>query len=154
VGKIVYQYGVKNNVTIPAGRCDKQHASSDWLSPSLKERQSIHSYPQAMCLGRATSFNKHNVEMFFANLGKVYDKYNFQCQDIYNVDETAVTKVQNVIKFSRAISRVNVESNTKVSKTSSLSIIRTSLRNDQIRAAKVLSLKPYKHRPGSYQVKV
>jgi hypothetical protein len=26
--------------------------------------------------------------MFFSNLDKVYDKYNFQCQDIYNVDET------------------------------------------------------------------
>jgi hypothetical protein len=26
--------------------------------------------------------------MFFSNLVKVYDKYNFQCQDIYNVDET------------------------------------------------------------------
>jgi hypothetical protein len=32
--------------------------------------------------------------MFFANLDEVYDKYNFQCQDIYNVDETAITTVQ------------------------------------------------------------
>jgi hypothetical protein len=37
--------------------------------------------------------------MFFANLGKVCDKYNFQCQDIYNVDETAVTTVQEPVKM-------------------------------------------------------
>jgi hypothetical protein len=40
--------------------------------------------------------------MFFANLGKVYDKYNFQCQDIYNMDDTAVTTVQ---KATRIIAR-------------------------------------------------
>jgi hypothetical protein len=39
--------------------------------------------------------------MFFVHLGKVYDKYNFQCQDI-NVDETAVTTVQ---KPTRIIAR-------------------------------------------------
>jgi hypothetical protein len=55
--------------------------------------------PQATSLGKATSFNKHKVEMFFANLGEVYDKYNFQCQDIYNVDETAVTTVQKPIRI-------------------------------------------------------
>jgi hypothetical protein len=44
--------------------------------------------------------------MFFANLGKVYDKYNFQCQEIYNVDETAVTTVQ---KPTRIIAREGVK---------------------------------------------
>jgi hypothetical protein len=79
-------------VTIPTGWFDEQHASSDWLSPFLKRKNKLSiRTPQATSLGRATSSNKHNAEMFFANLGKVYDKYKFQCQDIYNVDETAVT---------------------------------------------------------------
>jgi hypothetical protein len=43
--------------------------------------------------------------MFFSNLDKVYDKYNFQCQDIYDMDETAVTTVQ---KPSRTIARKGV----------------------------------------------
>jgi hypothetical protein len=80
VRNLAYQYVVKNNVTIPAGWCDEQHASSDWLSSFLKRKSKLSiRTPQATSLGRATSFNKHNVEMFFANLGKLYDKYNFQC---------------------------------------------------------------------------
>jgi hypothetical protein len=82
-------------VTIPAGWCDEQHASSDWLSSLLKRKNKLSiRTPQATSLGRATSFNKHNVETFFANLVKLYDKYNFQCQDIYKVDETAVTNAK------------------------------------------------------------
>jgi hypothetical protein len=82
-------------VTIPAGWCDEQHASSDWLSTFLKRKNKLSiRTPQATSLGSATSFNKNNVEMFFANLGKVYDKHNFQCQDNYNVDETSVTTLK------------------------------------------------------------
>jgi hypothetical protein len=43
--------------------------------------------------------------MLFANLGKVYDKYNFQCQDTYNMDKTAVITVQ---KQTRIIERKGV----------------------------------------------
>jgi hypothetical protein len=95
VRNLAYQYAVKNNVTIPAGWCDKQKASCDWLSSFLKRKNALSiRTPRATSLGRATSFNKHNLEMFFANLTEVYDRYKFQCQDIYNVDETATTTVQ------------------------------------------------------------
>ena len=36
---------------------------------------------------------------FFNDLNQVYDKYKFQCQDVYNVDETAVTTVQTPTKI-------------------------------------------------------
>jgi hypothetical protein len=102
-----YQYAVKNNVRIPAGWCDEQHASSDWLSSFLKQKNKLSiCTPQATSLSRATNFNKHNVEMCFSILDKVYDKYSFQCQDIYNVDKTAVTTVQ---KLSRIIARKGVK---------------------------------------------
>jgi hypothetical protein len=107
VRNLAYQYASKNNVTIPAGWCDEQHTSSDWLPSFLKRKNKLSiRNPHATCLGRATSFNKHNAEMFFINLGKVYDKYNFQGQDIYNVDETAVTTVQ---KPTRIIARKGVK---------------------------------------------
>jgi hypothetical protein len=100
---LAYQHATKNNVAIPAGWCAEQHTSSDWLSSFLKRKNKLSiCTPQATSPGRATGFNKHNVEMFLANLGKVYNKYNFQCQDIYNVDETAVTTVQ---KPTRIIGR-------------------------------------------------
>jgi hypothetical protein len=100
VRSLACQYAVKNNVTIPAMWFNKQHASCDWLSPFLKRKIALSILnPWAISLGRATSFNKHSVEMFFANLSKVYDKYKFQCQDIYNVDETATTTIQRMTRI-------------------------------------------------------
>jgi hypothetical protein len=85
---------VKNNVTLPAGWCDEQ-ASSDCLLSFLRRKNKLSiRISQATSLSRAAMFYKHTVEMFIAYLGQAYDKYNFQCQDIYNTDETAVTTVQ------------------------------------------------------------
>jgi hypothetical protein len=85
----------QNKVIIPAGWCENRQASSDWLSSFLKRKKTLSiRTPQVMSLGRAASFNKHNVQTFFSNLAQVYDKHKFQGQDIYNVDETAVTTVQ------------------------------------------------------------
>jgi hypothetical protein len=98
---LAHQYAVENNVRIPAVWCDEQHAFSGWLFSFLKRKNKLSICTQATSLSRATSFNKHNDDMFFSNL----DKYNFQYQDIYNVDETAVTTVQ---KPSRIIVRKGV----------------------------------------------
>jgi hypothetical protein len=48
--------------------------------------------------------------MFFDNLGKVYDKCNCRCQDIYNVDETAATTVQKPTRIieSRGVKQFGV----------------------------------------------
>jgi hypothetical protein len=76
---------------IPAGWCD-------WLSSFLKRKNSLSiRTPRATSLDRETSFNEHNVEMLFANLNivRICDKYKFQLLDVYNVDETAITTVQN-----------------------------------------------------------
>lgn len=70
-------------------------AGRDWFSgfmtrhPDLSVRR-----PQATSLSRNTSFNQHNVSMFYDNLAKVIDKYTFQAKDIWNMDETGVTTVQ------------------------------------------------------------
>jgi hypothetical protein len=100
VRNLACQYAVKSEVTIPAGWRHKRRASSDWLLSFLKRNVtlSIRS-PQATSLGRATNFNKHNVEMLFSKLAKVYDKQRFQCQDIYNVGESAVTTVKNQLEL-------------------------------------------------------
>jgi hypothetical protein len=98
VRNLAYQHAIKNNLTIQTGWCDEQHASSDWLSSFLKRNNKLSiRTPQATSLGRATSFNKHNVQMFLANLGKVYDKYSFQCQDIYDVALTTVRQPTRII---------------------------------------------------------
>jgi hypothetical protein len=70
---LAHQYVVKDDVTIPAGSCDKQHASCVRLSSFLKWKNTLSiRTARPTILGRATSFNKHSVEMLFANLSKVW----------------------------------------------------------------------------------
>ncbi|XP_063872672.1 uncharacterized protein LOC135107028 [Scylla paramamosain] len=76
-------------------RNDK-YAGKDWFSGFMKrhgQELSIRQ-PEATSLSRATSFNKHNVELFFSKLSSLMDKYKFEPQDIWNADESGVTTVQ------------------------------------------------------------
>ena len=91
---LAYNYAVANNKTVPDSWIDSKEAGIDWLAgfrarnPELSLRK-----PEATSLGRATSFNKHNVQEFFSNLQSVLKKTPFTASDIFNCDETSVTTV-------------------------------------------------------------
>lgn len=53
---------------------------------------------EATSLGRAMGFNKPIVDRFHYNLKEIYDKYKLGPDQIYNMDETALTTVQDTGK--------------------------------------------------------
>lgn len=98
--KLAFQFAMANNISVPDNWKEKDIASKDWLFGFLKRHQALSvRTPEATSIGRATAFNRHNVSQFFNNLGQVYDKYKFQIQDVYNMDETGLTTVQRPTKI-------------------------------------------------------
>lgn len=66
----------------------------DWFQYFLKRNSSLAiRKPQAISLSRATSFNKHNVNLFFTNLKLVYNRLKLDVGDIWNMNESGITTV-------------------------------------------------------------
>ncbi|GBN39962.1 hypothetical protein AVEN_275079-1 [Araneus ventricosus] len=98
--RFAYTYAVACKINIPKSWTEHEMAGSDWLSAFLKRhpKLSIRS-PQATSILSATSFNEHNVNLFFENLCEVLNRLNVGPADIWNVDETGVTTVQKPNKI-------------------------------------------------------
>nr|XP_047138897.1 uncharacterized protein LOC124814861 [Hydra vulgaris] len=95
VKKLAFQLAIKNNMKVPNSWVVKEQAGKDWFTGFIKRHSNISiRQPEATSLSRATSFNKQNVASFFSNLQHCMQKYLFSPNDIWNMDETAVTTVQ------------------------------------------------------------
>lgn len=100
---LAYQYAKALNRKCPASWEANNLAGRDWFMgfmdrhPELSLRS-----PEATSLGRATSFNKHNVDAFLSNLKSVYDRYQLTPDRIYNCDETGFTTAHNPPKVVAA----------------------------------------------------
>nr|CAH7738863.1 unnamed protein product [Callosobruchus chinensis] len=85
---------------MPQSWLKNKEAGVDWLTAFLKRKQSLSvRSPEATSMSRATSFNRTNVDLFFANLADVMDRYKFPVSRIWNVDETGVTTVKKPRKI-------------------------------------------------------
>ncbi|XP_059053650.1 uncharacterized protein LOC131847939 [Achroia grisella] len=100
VRKLAYELAIKNGKSFPEKWHDTQMAGKEWLAGFLKRHPSLSlRCPQATSLSRASSFNEHNVSKFYDNLANVMDRYKFEPNDIWNMDETGVTTVQKPSKI-------------------------------------------------------
>ena len=92
--ELAYQFAKRNHIKTPQTWDKNNIAGCDWQRGFLKRHQqlSIRS-PEATSIGRATSFNRENVNKFYGNLETVMEKYKFQPNSIYNIDETGLMTV-------------------------------------------------------------
>ncbi|XP_022163930.1 uncharacterized protein LOC111029276 [Myzus persicae] len=90
-----YTFAVKNNIKNKFNHHHKV-AGVDWFRNFIRRNPSVTvRKPEATSMSRITAFNKTEVSLFFQNLEKVMEKYNFTPANIYNMDETGISTVQD-----------------------------------------------------------
>ena len=90
-----YEFGLRNKLKLPSSWVENKKAGKSWwLGFKARHNLSIR-LPEPTSVGRASAFNKHTVNEYFDNLAKVKDDNKFTAEQIFNVDETGVTTVQN-----------------------------------------------------------
>lgn len=96
IRKMAFELAISNNLKVPKSWESNKLAGSDWFTSFLQRHPSLSiRTPEATSLARATSFNPHNIGLFFDNLESVMKRYNnLQPHNIWNMDETGVTMVQ------------------------------------------------------------
>lgn len=92
--KLAYEYAKKLGLRYPNSWEKNKIAGREWLIGFMSRAKDLSlRTPEATSLSRGTSFNKTNVETFFAKLQAILERYKFPPENIYNADETAVTTV-------------------------------------------------------------
>lgn len=95
--RLAYEMAQKNNIKIPNKWSENKAAGLEWMRGFLKRHPTLSiRQPEGCSLSRATSFNKHNVGIFFDKLKHVLSRHeNFSNGSrIWNLDETGTTTVQ------------------------------------------------------------
>lgn len=96
IDKLAFELAVKNRKKYPEIWNKEKKAGYFWRRGFLDRHSNLSlKKPEPTSLSRATSFNKHNVSIFFDNLSQVLSREKFEPHSIWNVDETGVTTVQN-----------------------------------------------------------
>ncbi|XP_049944183.1 uncharacterized protein LOC126425255 [Schistocerca serialis cubense] len=91
--KIAFEYAEANNI---ANNFDKSSrlAGKDWLALFLKRNPSISMRkPEATSINRIQAFNEEEVNAYFKNLERVFEKCKFKEGRVFNVDETGINTV-------------------------------------------------------------
>ena len=105
VRKMAYELAIRNNIADNQHRFNvgKKIAGWDWWNGFLKRHPNLSlRTPEPTSFARAQGFSKARVAEFYKLLGETYDRFEWQPDRIFNVDETGVSTVQG--KASRVLS--------------------------------------------------
>lgn len=112
--RVAYQMAKTNNIKMPQNWIENEMAGKEWLRSFRRRHLDVSlRKPEPCSLARATAFNKANVETFYNNLEKLYER-NPKFADgtrIYNLDETSTMTVQKpqrviALKGRRNVSKI------------------------------------------------
>ncbi|KAJ8949411.1 hypothetical protein NQ318_007510 [Aromia moschata] len=107
--EFVYKFAVANEKVVPQSWHTNKKAGIEWIRLFRKRQPQLTlRTPEPTSLSRATSFNKHNVNLFFQNLQRVLSKYKFNTNQIYNCDETGVTTAHKPPKIIATVGQKQV----------------------------------------------
>ena len=94
VRDLAFEYALKLKINMPSNWQENKTAGKDWMTGFLRRNKEIAiRTAESTSLGRASSFNRHNVQLFFDNYGTVVERDHFTPDRIWNVDETGCTTV-------------------------------------------------------------
>lgn len=94
--RAVFQYAEANKV-VHKFRQKSKTAGKEWTLSFMKRHKLSLRTPQQTSLARMMGFNRVQMDKFFANLREVTAKYCFRPDRIYNMDETGLSTVPNVV---------------------------------------------------------
>jgi hypothetical protein len=103
IKQIAYEMARLNNIPVPKNWKQKKEAGHEWFLGFMARNPNLSiCQPEACSLTRITSFNRHNVDIFFNNLENIYKRYDALADGtrIYNLDETSTTTVEYQNKLS------------------------------------------------------
>ncbi|KAJ8964903.1 hypothetical protein NQ314_004542 [Rhamnusium bicolor] len=91
---LAYRYADEKNISHNFNK-ERQLAGKDWLYGFLKRNPKISlRQPEGTSLNRIAAFNADETKRFYSNLKNVIEKFKFQANRIFNMDETGLTTVQ------------------------------------------------------------
>ena len=93
---LAYEIASRNGIShVGLFSQEKKTAGKVWLKLFLQRHPEVSlRQPEATSIARATGFNRSSVDRFYNLLGREIDRHRFTGMTIYNMDETAVSKVQ------------------------------------------------------------
>ncbi|XP_063904724.1 jerky protein homolog-like [Zophobas morio] len=93
--KLIFEFASKNNIKKPFNK-EKETAGDKWIQRFLTRNPQISlRRPENTSAARAQAFNKNNIALYFKSLNEVMEKYNFPPENVYNIDESGLSVVQN-----------------------------------------------------------